>query len=531
MDLPRYLTVIRRRAVLIIAFTAVAAATAFGAIRLFHHPTYEATATLRLSSAASRSGDAIRLDDLAYLDRLMNTYVRIVNSKQFADALGAKLGLHGRPNVKLKLTANTELMLLVARNSNAQAARAIANRGAALLLSEIRSHVGDSDFSEQLARMETDLAAARQRAATLRAQEPAESPLLHAAEEEVQARSQAIQLMVTEFQQTRVSDAVRAGALSVVEPAALPSAPVGERTKLLLAVVLLLGLMGGLGLAFAAERLDTVLHSTRDILRLVRPPLFVGVPSTSGRRLRRRFGLFESYSPEQEAIRRLRTQLATRPHKTIMVTSAMAGEGKTTVVANLAMALAHSGKRVVAVDCDLREPSLHEAFRADNVRGLTPVLWRSSDLASQLQEGPVPNAFVLASGPPASNPTDLLASSSMKALLRELEKQFDAVLLDTPPFAAVADAAALAGVTDGILLVAARGRVRGTALATGLDELRAIDANIAGLVVNRAERDASATDYASRRVVLLSQAGAETDGDGAMAYLPEAAAFDEKAGS
>jgi capsular exopolysaccharide synthesis family protein len=136
------------------------------------------------------------------------------------------------------------------------------------------------------------------------------------------------------------------------------------------------------------------------------------------------------------------------------VTSPMLGDGKTTVTANLAVALAKSGKRVMAISCDLHRPRLHRFFELDNTVGLTSVLTGQASLGDAVRRVGSDTLLVLPSGPTAANPTELLGSDEMERLLTELRSTADFVILDTPPIGAVGDALILAPKTDGVLLVA-----------------------------------------------------------------------------
>jgi non-specific protein-tyrosine kinase len=199
--------------------------------------------------------------------------------------------------------------------------------------------------------------------------------------------------------------------------------------------------------------------------------------------------VYNGDSAQAEAFRCLRTSIfaldGAAPLQTLLVTSAEPGEGKSTVVANLAVSIAQSGRRVIAVDADLRRPSLHKIFDMSNEIGLSNVLTEAiaaNDIASSL-------LTVLASGPRPSNPTELLGSTRMLDLLKQLMQRFDVVLLDTPSLVSAGDAAVLAPMVDAVLLVIGRGQARREAVHAACQQLVAVKARSVHLIVNRAEAD------------------------------------------
>jgi capsular exopolysaccharide synthesis family protein len=193
-----------------------------------------------------------------------------------------------------------------------------------------------------------------------------------------------------------------------------------------------------------------------------------------------------------EAYRILRTNLqfakVNGPLKTIMFTSMGPGEGKSTTVANTAIAIAQTGKRVIVIDCDLRNPALHKIFTLSR-QGLTNVLTENLPVAQQLQTTVVPNLRVLTSGPLPPNPSELLGSIKMIELLETLKREADYLLVDASPVLAVTDAGVLASKVDGILMVISSGMVRPALARRTKDLLVKAKGNILGVVLNRVELD------------------------------------------
>jgi protein-tyrosine kinase len=187
----------------------------------------------------------------------------------------------------------------------------------------------------------------------------------------------------------------------------------------------------------------------------------------------------------------------------LLVTSASVGDGKSTVAANLALAFAQAGRRTILVDADLRQPSLHTYFDLTNTFGLTTLL-RSEviDTAHVVRAVDEPNLRIITSGPLPPNPAELLGSNRMRAIVGTLKSEADLVVFDSPPSAAVTDAAVLAGLVDGTIVVVAAGITR-RHVARQLDEsLTRVGGRVIGVVLNRIrsrDQDGSYETYAGDR--------------------------------
>ena len=198
----------------------------------------------------------------------------------------------------------------------------------------------------------------------------------------------------------------------------------------------------------------------------------------------------DAKSPVAEAYRVLRTNLqfcqTDTTIKKILFSSVGPNEGKSTTIANTAVALAQTGKRVVLVDCDLRKPVQHKIFQLDK-NGVTNFLAQGAELNTLLQQTQVPNLTVLASGPIPPNPSELLGADKMKQLLAHLAETYDYVLVDAPPVIAVTDAAVLSASVDGVVLVLDSGSVKPEMAQQAKQLLAAARARILGVILNRVE--------------------------------------------
>lgn len=198
-------------------------------------------------------------------------------------------------------------------------------------------------------------------------------------------------------------------------------------------------------------------------------------------------------SPISEAYRTIRTNIQFTSIdddiKIITVTSAMAGEGKTTTIANLATAFAQTGKSVVLVDADLRKPAVHKMFDLPNLRGLTNAVIHDQPITDLVCDTNVENLKVLPAGPIPPNPSELLGSKSMKNLIANLSEAYDYVFIDAPPVAIVTDAAIIANMSHGVILVSVSGKTEIKNLQYAKKLLNNANANILGVVINKVPMD------------------------------------------
>lgn len=196
----------------------------------------------------------------------------------------------------------------------------------------------------------------------------------------------------------------------------------------------------------------------------------------------------EPLAPAAEAFRVLRTNLQfmglDEPLKSVVITSASPGEGKSTSAANLAVAFAQAGQNTCLVDADLRRPTVAKLFGVDNWIGLTSALISQDGLEGTVQPSRVPGLTLLTSGPVPPNPAELLGSQRMADLLAELEAKFDVVIIDTPPVLAVTDAAILAPKTGGVVLVVRSGEVPRQQVQRAREALETVRARILGVTLS-----------------------------------------------
>lgn len=291
--------------------------------------------------------------------------------------------------------------------------------------------------------------------------------------------------------------------LTLVARATPPRHPIAPNTRLNAATALGVGLLLGVGLALARSVLDTRVRTVRDVRRATSTPVLASVQRD--RRSRRDPVVVQRdpFGHQAEAYRRLRTNLRflafSGAGRSLVVTSSLPGEGKTTTAVNLAIAMAEADARVLLIDADLRRPSVAGLLGMEGSVGLTTVLIGEVEAADVVQRWGAGSLDVLPAGQIPPNPSELLDSPAMATLLRDLRSHYDVILLDSAPLLPVTDGAVLSRMTDGALVVVGCRTVRRQQLADALTSLDTVDARVLGLVLNQvsAKSSGAAVTYAA----------------------------------
>lgn len=277
--------------------------------------------------------------------------------------------------------------------------------------------------------------------------------------------------------------------LSIITPAEAPLDPSAPNTKLNLVLGLALGLAIGIGIAILRSTLDSRIRSEADLRSITDSPLLGGIAFDSDATTRPLLTQVAAQSQRAESFRQLRTNLQfanVADHaKTVLVTSSIPGEGKSTTATNLAIALAQAGKTICLVDADLRRPRINEYLGLDRNAGLTTALIGAADINDLLQQWGDDQLYVLTAGQIPPNPSELLGSEEMKRLIVRLEQAFDTVIIDAPPLLPVTDAAVLSQHVGGVLTVVGAHKTKQHDLEKSLASLALVGANVLGIVLNR----------------------------------------------
>lgn len=277
--------------------------------------------------------------------------------------------------------------------------------------------------------------------------------------------------------------------LSIVTPAIAPSEPSAPNLKLNLALGLVAGLALGVGAAVSRSALDNRIRGEEDLRKVTELPLLGGISFDGDAAKKPLLTQTAAQSPRAESFRQLRTNLQfaniSGQAKSVLVTSSLPGEGKSTTATNMAIAMAQAGQSVCLVDADLRRPMIGEYLFLEKNAGLTTALVGAAAPEDLLQQWGEDNLYVLTSGQIPPNPSELLGSDAMKQLVARLEHSFDTVIIDAPPLLPVTDAAVLAQHVGGVVVVVGSQRARRQELTKALAALELVGANLMGVILNR----------------------------------------------
>jgi capsular exopolysaccharide synthesis family protein len=315
-------------------------------------------------------------------------------------------------------------------------------------------------------------------------------------------------MMREKYEEARITEAGQMGMVRVIDNAKEPQRPIRPRKKLNLLLGAIIGLGLGIGATLLVDYADDSLKSIEEVERHTAMRVLGSIPqikiSDRDKSRQRASGTsqeqeirkiasrmvthFEPKSPVSEAYRTFRTNIQfarfEQPPKTLLVTSAGPGEGKSTTVANLAITMAQMGTKTLLVDADLRRPVLHSIFKYKKSLGLTNILLGNNHLNEAVHELEVNNLSLLCCGTIPPNPSELLGSQAMKNLLNKLMEEYEVILLDSPPVLAVTDAAVLGAQTDGVILVISSGETTRNAEIRAKTLLENVRAHILGAVLN-----------------------------------------------
>ncbi|WP_427135823.1 polysaccharide biosynthesis tyrosine autokinase [Pseudarthrobacter sp. S9] len=276
--------------------------------------------------------------------------------------------------------------------------------------------------------------------------------------------------------------------LSIITPAQAPTSPSAPNPNLNLILGLVLGLAFGIGAALLRTALDNRIRGEADVRRATDSPVLGGIAFDPDSAKKPLLTQAHQQSPRAESFRQLRTNLqfanVTGEAKSVLITSSLPGEGKSTTATNLAIALAQAGQTVCLVDADLRRPMVGEYLGLDRSVGLTTALLGAADVDHLLQPWGEDTLYVLTSGQIPPNPSELLGSQEMKRLITRLEDVFDTVIIDAPPLLPVTDAAVLAQHVGGVVVIVGSQRIKQQDLEKSLSALNLVGAKVLGVVLN-----------------------------------------------
>ena len=313
----------------------------------------------------------------------------------------------------------------------------------------------------------------------------------------VDARTRRDEQLRDEYQKARLAEAVQVGQVEIVDQAG-PVAPVGQPPIRIVIFGVLLGLTIGTLAGLFIDFIRPTIRRQREVADALQSPNPIVIPRFRGRRSvfssSRRHGaetlmmLAEPAGGSAEAFRALRTKLifsdSSAEMKTLLVTSAIEGEGKTTLSANLAVAYAQQGVRVLLVDADMRRPNLHRIFDVNRSPGLSTLLSGAAVPAQAIHRTQVDNLWLLPAGAAPANPAEMLGAASVPAVLEFLAKEYEVVVIDSPPVLAAADASIVGAMAHGVLMVVRAGRAERDVVRAAYEQLTDVGATLVGAALN-----------------------------------------------
>lgn len=428
MQVSEFLTILRLRWK-VIGICVVLAALAGAALTVLTPPVYTAQARVYLSAESPSRAEGPGVFVLTSDD--LDTYVSILDTPAVLDPIRKELGLaSGHPiRVSATVPGNTSILNITARASNPQEAADVAN--------EVGPKLGAvaGKFSTLLASS---------------GQEVVSTP---------------------------------------IQPATAPSSATAPDPVRNFGLALLAGLVLGVGLSLLRHSLDTKVRTEEDIKVVSDAPMLAGLPLEDASRGEGLLGVeTDPHGRYAEAIRRLRTNLmfvdVTTGKHSFVVTSAMPGEGKTTTAVNLALAMADSGTRTLLIDADLRNPSVARTMGIEGGVGLTTILLGQARPDDVIQQWGSTDLHVLPAGQVPPNPSELLGSEPMRDLVATLARDYDFVLIDSPPVVPVVDAVIIERLTGGLLMVVGMDRTTKKELASAVRQLGTVGATVSGFARN-----------------------------------------------
>jgi len=295
---------------------------------------------------------------------------------------------------------------------------------------------------------------------------------------ESQSNKQFYELLLKKLQEASLSSGVSVSNVQVVDRAMIPDDPIRPKKALYILLSAFVGFFGGIFIVFFTEYMDDTIKTSAEVEQILNLPFLALLPSTKEKgsiyvTADTRSMIAEAYTPE-------------RPPKLLLVTSATPAEGKTTVSSNLAVAMAMMGEKVLLIDADMRRHNIHKVFSLDNAVGLTNAIIDPAAVPACIKKIPdVPNLNVITGGAISPNPLEMLSSQRARDLLTELGRNYDRVIIDSPPLLAVADAVVLARIADAVILVAWGGTTSSGLIKRALQTISSVkDLKILGVILN-----------------------------------------------
>lgn len=495
MELKKYIFPLRKWWWLVLISTLVAAIFSYLAVR--NQPTtYQARTTLMIGTSINNPNPSN--NEFILGQQLAATYADIANREIIRNATMRALKMNGLPSFVARALPNTQLIEIAVNDVDPERARRVANELAAQLIlltptSAQPEEQGRQEFiNQQLNKFEVQISQTEEEIEKL--QEDLSNMIsvqqINDTQNQIDALQSKLNTLHDRYGALLSNTKQRAiNTLTIIESSALTARPVGPKKELTMLLAVTLALVLAAGEAYLLEYLNDSLKSADDVARLFSAPIIGHIfEQEDGRNGNRLYDTANWNHPLAEAFRVLRTKIelaeVDRPLKTILVTSADIGDGKTSVATNLALFIAQRKKKVILLDADLRRPSIHGYFNLANDRGLVDLCSGNAALSDVLRYEKERKVGVLTAGNTPPNPTELLSSKEMDQLLSKLKEFADVIIIDSPPFF-VADTMVLASKVDGVLVVVRPGHTRQSLARAAVEQIKLTEARLVGVVLNR----------------------------------------------
>ena len=520
-ELKVYARIIWRWLWLILLCTVAAGIVAY-LVSIYSERIYQASSTVLISVKRGSSNDSV---DIWSSERTARTYAQLMTRPATRELVAGSIAQtvpgfdldalnEGITSINVTPVRDTQLVQITVEGISPTLVVLVADTLPAVFIEEIQQ-VQTEDYAESKASMEDQLTLLTEQIDQTRNEMASYSDATTAREEVELAR---LNNLLTTYENNyaetfrslaaiQLAEVQSTDNISLVETAVEPEAPIRPRTLINTLLAAIVGGMMALGAIFLMEYLDDRIKSPRELARISNAPLLGAVTripqaaadksgSTNTNSL---ITIREPRNPISESYRGIRTNLqfanVDSNIRSLIVTSAIPNEGKTTTAANLAIVMAQSGMKVAVVDADLRKPSQHKIFGIPAKTGLMNALFNEG--VSPLRfaaQGAITNLAVIPCGKRPPNPSEIIGSQRMRNLVQQLQNEVDIVIFDAPPLLAVTDAQILATQVDGVLLVTRQGTDRG-AVARAVESLEQVNARLLGMVMNNMRRTASDEYY------------------------------------
>ena len=516
IDLKQYARLLWRWSWLVVICALLAGAAAY-MVSINTVPVYRSSNKLMINEA--RNGTTTNYSDILASERAARTYAELLKRPSTLRTALVQLGLDPDSGIAGQISAvnvspvrDTQLVNLTVEGTNPQLLAAVANSLPQVFVAELRqvqsgrfadskSNLEDQleQFSLQIEKAELQLAELEARTRT--AQEEIEYNRLSNSITQYQSSYANV---LQSYETLRLAEVQSIDNIAIMEPAKVPSSPIRPRTLTNTLLAMAVGAMLALGTIFLIEFLDDRIRTPDDLRRVADIPVLGTIGKSPGKNAIKEgpeslISVTQPRHPIVEAYRRLRTNLqfynVDTELKSMVVTSANAGEGKSTSAANLAVVMAQSGLSVILVDADLRKPTQHHRFGLSRKPGLSEALLAPNPYHISVPIPKVPNLRVMTCGEKVPNPAEILGSKRMKQMVEELHQYADVIIFDTPPLMAVTDAQVVGRYTDGVIVVIDTQATSGGAVHRALESLVQVNVPIMGAVLNRMTNSARGYYY------------------------------------